>query len=229
MFVKKLLLILSAGALVSGAVPVKQEEKKKGEKTYQAVYGLQDPYQLVFGSPYAPVTVIEYTALTCGHCAYFHGSVFPEVKKKYIDRGKIRFIFRNFPIDRESLQATALVNKVPAPKRNGVINRLFKEQEEWVADPKAVEYLARICELPLKKCQEILANKAELTEVLKPRVELEKVVSIEGTPTFFINGKMYSKTLTLEDFDEILCKEIPPSQAIPKNKASPKIVPAPKK
>lgn len=165
-----------------------------------------DPQEIVFGEDNAPITVIEYTALSCNHCAHFHTSVLPEIRKKYIDTGKIRFVFRHFPIDQYSLKAATILTQVPLPKRVAVIDQIFAEQQNWLG-PNAVKKLAAICKLPVNKCQKIADDQTLLNQMLQHRLEIEKVAQIEGTPTFFINGKMYPMTLTLTQFEEIMTQE----------------------
>lgn len=178
---------------------------------YDSIFLATDPQQLVFGKDDAPVTVIEYTALTCAHCAYFHNIILPEIRKKYIDTGKVRFVFRHFPIDHYSLKATAIVNQVPLPKRLATIDRIFAEQKNWMGE-QAVEKLAHICNLPADKCQKVVSDQEILNQALHSRLEVEKIASVEGTPTFFIDGKMYSMTLTLAEFDKIMEQKKLPSQ-----------------
>jgi protein-disulfide isomerase len=180
-------------------------------KNYPAISQASDSYQITIGDEKAQITVIEYTALACGHCAYFHTTVLPEIKKKYIDTEKVRFIFRHFPIDHYSLKATAIVNQVPLPKRLATINKIFSEQKEWVGG-SLVEKLSQICELPLNKCKEVVKNEKDLNQALQPRLEAEKIAPIEGTPTFFIDGQMYSAALTEAEFDKIINQKKPSSQ-----------------
>ncbi len=167
-----------------------------------------DSYELIYGDESAPITVVEYTALTCAHCAQFHQTVMPEIRKKYIDTGRVRFIFRHFPIDKLSLKATAIVNTLPVIKRMHTIEQIFAQQEHWMgAGDKAVEKLALICQLPSEKCYQVIQNQTKLDESLQSRLDIEKVVPIEGTPTFFINDKMYPMALTLAEFDQIVANE----------------------
>lgn len=204
--------ILGAGAVIFFAVIFFLMRESGVEKvaetkdTHDSIFLATDPQQLVFGKDEAPVTVIEYTALACAHCAYFHKTILPEIKKKYIDTGKIRFIFRHFPIDHYSLKAAVIVNQVPLPKRLVTIDRIFAEQKNWMGE-QAIEKLAHICNLPVEKCQEVANDQTMLNRTLQPRLDVEKIASVEGTPTFFIDGKMYSMTLTLAEFDKIMAQK----------------------
>ncbi|MEO1282418.1 MAG: thioredoxin domain-containing protein [Pseudomonadota bacterium] len=90
--------------------------------------GLPD---IVLGPDDAAVTVIEYASMSCGHCKRFHETVYPELKKKYIDTGKIRFIFREFPLDNRAAAASMLARCLEGDKSYSMINVLFEQQEDW--------------------------------------------------------------------------------------------------
>src|SRR5439155_18141168 len=84
------------------------------------------------GSPDAPVTIVEYASMTCPHCAHFHETAFPELKKKYIDTGKVRFIFREFPLDSLALAGSMLARCAGTDRFFPMIETLFAQQKEWV-------------------------------------------------------------------------------------------------
>ena len=83
------------------------------------------------GNQNAKVTIIEYASLTCPHCAAFHRGPWPEIKKEYVDTGKIKFIFRDFPLDRIALAASMIARCVPEERYFGVINLMFETQDTW--------------------------------------------------------------------------------------------------
>ena len=101
---------------------------------------------MALGPAKAPVTIIEYASMTCPHCAAFGENVFPMLRSKYIDTGKVRFVFREFPLDIKAAAASMLarcIAKTDAGKYFAVIDLLFKQQTEW-AGPKTTEILKRI-------------------------------------------------------------------------------------
>jgi protein-disulfide isomerase len=98
----------------------------------------------VLGSPDAPVEVIEYASLTCHHCATFHNEVLTQVKKELIDTGKVRLVYRDFPLDRMSLEAATLARCLPPERYFPVLSLLFAKQEDWSHAKDPVEALARI-------------------------------------------------------------------------------------
>ena len=178
----------------------------------------KDPFEITWGDASAPLTIVAYTALSCGHCAEFHKTILPEIVKKYIETGQVRFVFRHFPIDRLSLQMATVVNKMPLIKRGNVIDKIFQEQEKLIeelikAGDKAYEKIAYICGMNPDECHEIWKSREDLDAALKSRLDIEKLTIIEGTPTFFINDKMYPTALSWEQFDQIISAEL---KALPK-------------
>jgi len=104
--------------------------------------------EMVLGDDKAPVTIIEYASMTCPHCANFHATTYPELKKRYIDTGKVRFIFREFPLDQLAAAGFMLarcsaqdvkaavpgldITKVAAQRYYAMIETLFAQQKDWV-------------------------------------------------------------------------------------------------
>lgn len=154
------------------------------------------------GKPDAPITVIEYVSLTCPHCANFHRSVFPQVKKAFIDTGKVRFIVREFPIGRTSGNAAIANRCAPEDKYFFLLGQFLARQPEWVSQdvrPDAIYAVAKASGMTRETFDKCLSNQAiidGLTEV-KQRGRQFGVI---GTPTFFINGRKAQGEVT---FDEI--------------------------
>jgi protein-disulfide isomerase len=156
----------------------------------------------VLGKATAPVTVIEYVSLTCPHCANFQKTLFPRVKKEFIDTGKVRYIVREFPIGHMS-GAAAIVNRcAPEDKYFFLLNQFLTRQPEWVSQevrPDALYSVAKSSGMTRETFDKCLSNQViidGLTEV-KQRGRQFGVI---GTPTFFINGRKAQGEVT---FDEI--------------------------
>ncbi len=156
----------------------------------------------VLGKATAPVTVIEYVSLTCPHCANFHKTLFPRMKKEFIDTGKVRYIVREFPIGHMSGEA-AIVNRcAPEDKYFFLLNQFLTRQPEWVSQevrPDALYSVAKSSGMTRETFDKCLSNQViidGLTEV-KQRGRQFGVI---GTPTFFINGRKAQGEVT---FDEI--------------------------
>jgi protein-disulfide isomerase len=158
------------------------------------------------GKPDAPITVIEYVSLTCPHCANFHRSVFPQVKKAFIDTGKVRFIVREFPIGRTSGNAAIANRCAPEDKYFFLLGQFLARQPEWVSQdvrPDAIYAVAKASGMTRETFDKCLSNQAiidGLTEV-KQRGRQFGVI---GTPTFFINGRKAQGEVTFEEIKAMI-------------------------
>lgn len=148
----------------------------------------------VLGDPDAPVTIIEYSSLTCPHCAAFHRETLPVFKERYIDTGQVKLIYRDFPFDAVALRAAMLARCANPDRYFGVLDVLFKSQERWsrAEDPvKALAQIGRLAGVGEEEFQACMSNEALMDGVLNLRLEGERTYSISSTPTFIItsNGR----------------------------------------
>jgi protein-disulfide isomerase len=164
------------------------------------------PGEIALGQPSAPITIHAYTALTCSHCSEFHQTLLPRLKKDYVDKGQVRFIFRHFPIDLRSAQATSIVMAVSAIKQLYVIDELFKRQEEWVSAEDPTPIFASISGLSIEKCQKLTTDKELMKPALETRIQAEKQLNIEATPYFVINGRIIDHSPTWDELEKYLKK-----------------------
>jgi protein-disulfide isomerase len=161
----------------------------------------------VIGSPSAPVTMIEYASLTCPHCSNFHENILPNLKSAYIDSGKVRLVYRDFPLDGVALQASMLARCSGRERFFGFLDILFKRQKQWAASPDPLAALAKVAALggmsadDFKAC---LANKKIENQVLAQRQEAEKAFAIRSTPSFIINGRQVTGGTGIADFKAII-------------------------
>ena len=158
----------------------------------------------VLGSPDAPVTIIEYASMTCPHCAHFHETTYPEMKKKYIDTGKVRFIFREFPLDPLAAAGSMLARCAGNDKYFPMIESLFAQQKDWVIQKPlqpmmAIAKQAGFTQESFDKC---LANQQMLDGLEAGRTRAVQKLNVNSTPTFFINGKIFRGALTVEELDK---------------------------
>ena len=161
----------------------------------------------VLGSEDAPITMIEYSSLTCPHCASFHKDTFPLIKKNYIDTGKVRFIMRDFPFDRAALFASMMARCVAPDRYYGTLDVLFRSQQNWsrADDPlRALGQVGRMVGLSEADFRACLANQELMDGVIESRRTGEKEHEVASTPTFVINGEVVSGALPYEEFDKIL-------------------------
>ena len=157
----------------------------------------------IMGSPDAPITIIEYASMTCPHCAQFLERTFPKLKERYIDTGKVRFIFREFPLDPLAAGAFMLARCADKDKYFSIIDLFFGTQREWVV-PNPLQPMFNIAkqagynEETFNAC---LKNQQVLDGIQSVRDRAAKVLNVESTPTFFINGERAVGDLSIEDLE----------------------------
>ena len=163
---------------------------------------------VVLGSDKAPVTVIEYASMTCPHCAHFSMTTFPELQKRYIDTGKVRFIFREFPLDALAAAGFMLARCAGKDKFIPVIEALFAKQPEWmVKEPIApLREIAKQFGFTEQSFDACLANQKVLDDIQEVRDRAATKLGVNSTPTFFINGKRFVGDQSIET----MAKEIDP-------------------
>jgi len=147
--------------------------------------------------------------MTCPHCALFHTATLPELKKKWIDSGRARLVYRDFPLDRLALQAAQIAECAGNERYFPIIDLLFQTQEKWATsrDPIAelgrVLRLAGIGEAEIKAC---LADEKKGNETVLADYESGEKAGVTGTPTLFVNGQRYGGNRTFADLDAFLEK-----------------------
>ena len=163
---------------------------------------------VVLGSDKAPVTIIEYASMTCPHCAHFSATTFPELQKRYIDTGKVRFIFREFPLDALAAAGFMLARCAGNDKFMPIIETLFAKQGEWVVkEPLGpLKTIAKQFGFTEQSFNDCLANQKELDAIQAVRDNAVSKLGVNSTPTFFVNGKK----LVGDQSIEALAKEIDP-------------------
>jgi protein-disulfide isomerase len=162
---------------------------------------------IVVGQDNAPITMIEYSSLNCTACAYFHQKVFPTLKAKYIDTGKVRFIFRHFPLDEQAAEIAAVISTAPAVKQFTLIQRVFEHQQKWSTASQPLQVVSQIVDIPFAVCQAAAKDKKLTDAVFQKRLEAEKELTIEGTPTFIINGRIIGYAPSLEKLESYLAPQ----------------------
>jgi protein-disulfide isomerase len=165
------------------------------------------PDDRILGKPDAPVTIIEYGSFTCPHCAHFAADVLPKVKAKWIDTGKARLVFRPFPRDEPDLRAAMVALCAPPDKFYAFADSFFAAQQQWVlaSDWKAaLARLALVGGMNKAKFDSCLADKPAEDKLLASRLAATQQLSVNSTPTFFINGTKFEGDPTVEGFDAAL-------------------------
>jgi protein-disulfide isomerase len=164
--------------------------------------------EIVLGSEKAPVTIIEYASMTCPHCAHFAEHTFPELQKRYIDTGKVRFIFREFPLDALAAAGFMLARCAGKDRFMPIVETLFAKQHEWLVEPPIppLREIAKQFGFTQQTFDECLANQKVLDGIQDVRDRAAEQLGVNSTPTFFINGKKFNGDLSIDT----MAKEIDP-------------------
>ncbi|MCY4318895.1 MAG: thioredoxin domain-containing protein [Alphaproteobacteria bacterium] len=161
----------------------------------------------ILGDENAKVTILEYSSLTCPHCAQFHAEGYRHLKSTYIDTGKVRLVFRDFPLDELALRAAALAECVPPGRYFPFLQLLFEGQSSWARTDQPLVELVRLGQLAglgQDRAAECLQAEPGLEKIIKERLVGQETYQIDSTPSFIIDGRKYPGILTADELDEIL-------------------------
>jgi protein-disulfide isomerase len=163
----------------------------------------------------APVTMIEYSSLTCPHCASFHKDALPSIKRDFVDTGKVRIVFWDFPLGNLAM-AAAMVARCSGQKNYiPMIDAFFQSQETWARSNTpfdAIAGIARLSGMGVDDLENCLDNQDLLNALQAKAQEASQVLGVESTPTFFIEGVKVPGNLPYEDFKDILNKALAKKQ-----------------
>ena len=167
----------------------------------------------VLGKDDAPVTVIEYASMTCPHCAHFAETTYPELKKRYIDTGKVRYIFREFPLDPLAAGASMLARCADKEKFYPLIETLFQQQTKWAVEKPipqlmAIAKQAGMSEQTFNAC---LSDQKMLDQIQAEQKRATDKFGVNSTPTIFVNGKKQVGASTIEDLTKVIDPLLPKS------------------
>jgi protein-disulfide isomerase len=198
------MLSLTGLAAVAGLSPL----RFISEAMAQAASDVAKPVSLpdmALGPKDAAVTITEYASMTCPHCAAFNEQVFPKIKSEYIDTGKVRYVFREFPLDIKAAAGSMLsrcIAKDDAPKYFAVTDMLFRQQNDWVMK-NTTETLTRIGKqagLTQQQVEACLKDQALLDKIAADQKYASDVLKVDSTPTFFINGEKIKGEASFDEF-----------------------------
>jgi protein-disulfide isomerase len=188
--------LVSAAIVLFGVAPtgfaLALDAPPPGRQVAQSAAPQIGPDDRILGKPDAPVTIFEYASLTCPHCAAFEKEILPQIKTEWIDTGKAKLVFRDFPLDGSALKAAMVARCAPPERFYGFIDMLFTQQASWgtTADPvPSLGQLAKLGGMGEEQLQACLKDDALQNKILAGRLAAEKEFGVESTPTFFINGK----------------------------------------
>ena len=162
---------------------------------------------MALGPADAKVTIVEYASMTCPHCAAFNEQVFPKIKSEFIDTGKVRYVFREFPLDIKAAAGSMLSRCIAngdANKYFAVTDLLFKSQNDWVTK-NTTESLMRIGKqagLTQQQVEDCLKDQALLDKIAADQKYASEVLKVDSTPTFFVNGERIKGETSIEEFEK---------------------------
>lgn len=168
------------------------------------------PDDRILGPADAPITIIEYSSLTCPHCAAFHADALPKIKETWIAEGKARLVFRHFPLDAMALRAAAVADCIEGARFFGFLDLLFESQKRWArSNPplKVLGQMARLAGMSQEKFDACANDEAQMDRILERRQDGTRTYDVKSTPTLIVNGR---KVEGARDFDylEKIFKEI---------------------
>jgi protein-disulfide isomerase len=155
------------------------------------------------GRDEAPVLLIEYSSMTCPHCAEFHAGVLAEIKSAAIDTGKVRYVYRDFPLEQRAMAAAMVARCVDPARYFGFVDILFRDQQTWAKSKDVLGELqvrAALAGLSTADFNACLNNRALMDGIQKRAMEGEQQYGIQSTPSFIINGKKFEGPRTAQGF-----------------------------
>lgn len=207
-------IVLAAAVVVTGMLvptPSNAQRSSSPEQVDQAELLKEGQLKdLVIGEDTAPVTIVEYASLTCGHCANFHQQILPQLKEKYINTGKARMIMREFPLNARAYAASMISRCVDESARLALVDGLFDTQKDWAFKRTNQEFKqelfnftkqAGLSEDDFNKC---LGNDKLLNDLTTQFTKASEVFGVDATPAFFINGKRLKGSPTVENFEKAI-------------------------
>lgn len=202
---------VAAAALYAGTASESLAQKKPAGPAEVSVEELMKKIDLddvAIGAADAKITIVEYASMTCGHCQKFAATVFPELKTKYIDTGKVRFVSREFPLDNLAAAAAMLARCAGGDKVFPMVETLFAKQADWAFSngnpvPKLFD-IAKQAGFTQESFDKCLTDQKLLDQITAQRTRASETFGVNATPTFFINGKRLMETPTLAAFDKVI-------------------------
>ena len=169
----------------------------------------------IIGNDNASITIIEYASMSCSHCANFHNNTLPDLKKEYIDTGKVKYVFRDFPYNYPALLGSMVMRCIPSEVRYDYMNALYKLQNNWVVkevvreNAKSTQELYKIMQSGgmSKENFDACLNNVDLeNQILEEVIAAQSEFNIRSTPSFLINGDLLEGDKSIKVFRQILDK-----------------------
>jgi len=192
---RRTLLSLVATGTILPAVAARAEDPHKAERSV--------------GSPDAKVTVQEFFSLTCSHCAAFARETIPEIRKELIDTGKLRWVYRDFPLDQVALTAAMVARYLPPERYEPFVNALLANQDRWafargVNSTDELWKTAALAGMSRATFDQAIADTDLRTWVLQQQADDQKRWGIDSTPSFVVNGQKYAGEMSYDAFRKLV-------------------------
>tara|TARA_E500000178_G_scaffold97519_2_gene96555 strand:+ start:54 stop:677 length:624 start_codon:yes stop_codon:yes gene_type:complete len=177
---------------------------------FTAALAEPDYGELVLGNPDASVTVVDYSSLTCPACAKFHNDTLPRIKQEYVDTGKIKFVFKDMPLDSPAAAAAMLARCAGRDARMGLLDLLFAEQTRWRKGATGEEFLNNLtgllegAGLSKSEAEACMADEKLFKTVLDEREQGVTIDKVEATPTIFVNGEKHTGALSYDELKKLI-------------------------
>lgn len=170
--------------------------------------------EMTLGAEDAPVTMIEYASFTCPHCANFHQNIFKDIKKNYIDTGKVKLVYREVYFDKYGLWASLIARCGGADKFFGIADLMYKSQAEWVRAGGAPEIagelrkIARLAGVDKETLDQCLSDGQQAQTMVAWYQHHAEADDITGTPSFILNGEKIANQGSYEAFAKLIDAEL---------------------
>ena len=201
---RRQILIGAAGAALVASVPL-------GSFAWAEETPLH-PDDRILGAADAPIVMIEYSSLTCPHCAAFHAGALPKIKETWIAEGKVQLVYRHFPLDGLGLRAAAVANCIDGERHFAFLDILFKNQPRWARaqDPlKVLGQYAKLAGLSQERFNACVEDRNEMDKILARAQEGRTAYNVNSTPTLIVNGEKVEGARTFEAFESVFRKTVP--------------------
>ena len=197
-------LLLSGLAILAGLTPLASDAMAQNAAPALLAKPMSLP-DMALGPAKAAVTIIEFASMSCPHCAAFEQNVFPMLRSKYIDRGRLRFVFREFPLDIKAAAASMLarcIAKDDAEKFFDTVDRLFKQQDQLMTQTQqTLQLIAKQSGMGDQGAETCTKDQALLDKIAADQKFAFDVLKVDATPAFFINGERVKGSMSFEELE----------------------------
>lgn len=192
----------AAAAFIATSLPALAQNVSVQDLSVQGPLG-----DVALGPETAKVNIVEYASLTCSHCAAFHKETWPELKKRYLDTGKVRFTLREFPLDPLATAGFMLARCDGNAKYYPISDLLFEQQRNWAFTEKpldALRALMRQAGFSQEKFDACLRDQKLYDAVNAVKNRGVEQFKVDSTPTFFINGQRHAGNMSIDELEKVI-------------------------